>query len=150
MSKVVDRVSALIEPVLNDMGFELVDVELTKEGGKFYLRVYIDKDNHVTVDDCSEVSRVLDKIIDDNGIQNHDFFEVSSPGVERALKKDKDFEKYQGHDVLVGLFSNKYGKKKFEGKLVGRKDEVIIIDCDGEMLSFDQRDVSLIKTIFKF
>lgn len=149
MSKIADKVSVLAEPLLDEMGFELVDVSLDKEGAKTYLRVYIDKEGGVTIDDCSDVSRVLDKVLEDNDITSHDFFEVSSPGIERVLKKDKDFEKYEGHDVSVKLFSNKYGKKKFEGRLVGKEDNVITIDSEGQIIKFNKEDVALVKTIFK-
>ena len=146
----VDKVTNLIEPVLIKLGYELVDVELVKEGAYFYLRVYIDKESGVTIDDCSDVSRVLDEIIDKNGITKHDFFEVSSPGVERPLKKDKDFLKYKGSYVCVSLFSARQGKKKFEGKLIGKEQDDIIIDCEGEMLKFNKKEVSMVKTILKF
>lgn len=150
MSKVADRVSSLVEPLLGEMGFELVDVSLDKEGSKTYLRVYIDKEGGVTIDDCSDVSRIVDKMLDDNGIISHDFFEVSSPGIERVIKKDKDFEKYKGHDVCVNLFTNKYGNKRFEGKLIGRQEGIVTIDSEGELIKFSKEDVALIKTIFKF
>lgn len=150
MSKIVDKVALLIEPLLDQMGFELVDVSLDKEGAKTYLRVYIDKEGGVTIDDCSDVSRLIDKILDDNCVNGHDFFEVSSPGVERVLKKDKDFEKYKGHDVGINLFTNKYGKKRFEGKLLGKCDGIITIDSEGEIIKFSKEEIALIKTIFKF
>lgn len=146
----VEKVSSLIEPELENMGFELVDVELVKEGAYYYLRVYIDKEGGVTIDDCSDVSRILDDIIDKNGITKHDFFEVSSPGVERPLKKEKDFEKYKGYDVRISLFKAVNGKKKYEGKLVGKQQEKITIDCEGTLIEFDSKDVSCVKTILKF
>ena len=150
MSKIADKVSLMVEPLLDEMGLELVDVSLDKEGSKTYLRVYIDKEGGVTIDDCTDASRVIDKMLDDAGIISHDFFEVSSPGIERVLKKDKDFLKYKGHDVDIRLFTNKYGSKKFEGKLVGKKDGIITIDIEGELIDFSKEDVALIKTIFKF
>ena len=146
----VEKVTNLIEPELEKMGFELVDVEYVKEGAYYYLRIYIDKENGVTIDDCSDVSRILDDIIDKNGITSHDFFEVSSPGVERTLKRDKDFEKYKGHDVCVNLFKAKDGKKKYEGKLLGKQNDIITIDDDGKEIEFDIKEVSKIKTILKF
>ena len=145
-----EKVTSLIEPELDKMGFELVDVELVKEGAYYYLRVYIDKENGVTINDCSNVSRILDEIIDKNGIINHDFFEVSSPGVERTLKREKDFEKYKGHDVCINLFKAKDGKKKYEGKLVGKKEDKIIIDNEGKLIEFECKEVSKVKTILKF
>lgn len=150
VSKIADKVTLLVEPLLVDMGFELVDVSLDKEGGKIYLRVYIDKEGGVTIDDCSDVSREIDKVLDDNDVVSHDFLEVSSPGIERVLKKDKDFEKHKGQDVVVKFFTNKYGKKKIEGKLVGKEGSVITIEGEDGLVSFSQVDVALIKTIFKF
>ena len=146
----VEKVSKLVTPVVENMGFELFDVELVKEGAYFYLRVYIDKEGGVTIDECSDVSRVLDKIIDDDGITKHDFFEVSSPGAERVLKREKDFCKYKGSCVLVSLFANKDGKKKFEGNLIGKVDGNVLIDCAGEVFSFNEKEVSMVKTILRF
>lgn len=146
----VDKVFNLVKPVVEDLGFELFDVELVREGAYFYLRVYIDKENGVTIDECSDVSRVLDKLIDDNGITKHDFFEVSSPGAERVLKKDGDFEKYKGSYVVVGLFASRNGKKKFEGELLGKVDGNIMIKQDSEVFSFNEKEVSMVKTVLRF
>ena len=146
----VEKVVDLVNPVIQDMGFELFDVELVKEGAYFYLRVYIDKEGGVTIDECSDVSRVLDKMIDDKGITKHDFFEVSSPGVERPLKKDKDFDRYKGSDVCVSLFVARDAKKKFEGKLIGKEQDDIIIEYQDEVLKFNKKEVSMVKTILKF
>ena len=149
-NKTIEKVASLIEPVLVKLGYELVDVEFVKEGAYFYLRIYIDKEGGVTVDDCSDVSHILDEIIDKNGIDSHDFFEVSSPGVERPLKNDKDFDRYKGSYVCVSLFVARDGKKKFEGKLIGKEQDDIIIECEGEVLKFDKKEVSMVKTILKF
>ena len=146
----VDKVFNLVKPVVEDLGFELFDVELVREGAYFYLRVYIDKENGVTIDECSDVSRVLDKLIDDNGITKHDFFEVSSPGAERVLKKDEDFEKYKGSYVGVSLFASRDGKKKFEGELLGKADGNIMIKQESEVFCFNEKEVSMVKTVLRF
>ncbi len=146
----VEKVTNLVSPVVEKLGFELVDVELIKEGAYFYLRVYIDKEGGVTIDECSDVSRILDKIIDDNGITKHDFFEVSSPGAERVLKKEKDFEKYKGTYVCVNLFANKDGSKKFEGELIGKENNNVVINSNDKLLYFDEKEIAMVKTVLRF
>ena len=150
LNSTVEKVTDLISPIVKELGFELFDVELVKEGAYFYLRVYIDKDGGVTIDDCSDVSRVLDKIIDDNGITKHDFFEVSSPGAERVLKKESDFDKYKGSYVCVSLFANKNGMKKFYGDLVDYKDGKLTINDNDKLLNFDKKEVAMVKTVLRF
>ena len=150
LNKTVEKVKDLVKPVVEKLGFELFDVELVKEGAYFYLRIYIDKDGGVTVDDCSDVSRVLDKIIDDNGITKHDFFEVSSPGAERVIKKDSDFYKYKGYYVCVSLFVNRNGEKKFYGELEGLRDGNVAINDNGQILCFDQKEIAMVKTVLRF
>ncbi len=123
MSKIVDIVSEIIEPIIENLGYELVETEFIKEGSDWFLRVYIDQENGVNIDDCANISRVVGEKLDEvDCIAQEYHLEVSSPGIERVLKKDKDFERFKGSNVIVKLFTNYQGKKQYSGKL-GEVDE---------------------------
>lgn len=148
---VSEKISEMALPIVESKGFELVDVEYVKDGPNWYLRIYIDKDGGITIGDCQivseEISENLDKV---DPIPNSYFLEVSSPGLERALKKDKDFEKYKGELVEVRLYNPLDKKSTFEGELVGLEDQKIVIKIDDNIYNFDRQNVSLVKRIFKF
>jgi ribosome maturation factor RimP len=149
---VVDIVTELALPIIEKNKFELVDVEFIKEGANWYLRVYIDKPGGVTLDDCQVVSQELsDKIDKVDPIKQSYFLEVSSPGLERALKKDRDFERHKGALVEVRVYKPICGKKIFEGELIGLEDNKIKIKIeDKEVLELKRDEVSLIKTVVRF
>lgn len=149
--KIEDAVAEFALPIVEKHSFELVDVEFVKEGASWYLRVYIDKPSGVTIDDCQVVSEELsDKLDEVDPIKQSYFLEVSSPGLDRPLKKDRDFEKYKGEPVEVKLFQPVNGKKAFEGELVGLIDNRIVIKPnDTETLEFERDRVSLVRKIIK-
>lgn len=142
----------ITQPIVDELGLELVDVEFVKEAANWFLRIYIDKDGSVTTDDCENVSRKVDKILDEiDPIEQSYYLEVSSPGIDRPLKKDSDFVKYKGSLVEVKLYKPKEGNKAFEGILVGVIDNKIVIKDDGDQeQSFDREDVALVKLAVKF
>ena len=114
------RIEELIQPTVTEMGYELVDVEFVKEGPNWYLRIFIDKEGGVTIDDCEAVSKTLEKIFDEKDpIEQAYFLEISSPGIDRPLKKKEDFIKYNGEMVDVKLYKPYEGSKEYTGKLVG-------------------------------
>ncbi len=116
--KTQDAVYELVKPVIEAQGLELVDVEFVKEGPNWYLRVYIDKENGVDLDDCQEISGIISDLLDKaDPISQSYFLEVSSPGIERPLKREKDFLKYKNHLVHVSTFVPIEGKKILQGKL---------------------------------
>ena len=118
MSKVTEKVEALARPVVEDEGCELWSVEYVREAGSWYLRVFIDKDGGVGIDDCERISRRLDPILDDDDtIPDSYVFEVGSAGAERELKRPSDFEKFMGSEVEVKLYQPYEGKKSLVGKL---------------------------------
>ncbi|WP_071395302.1 ribosome maturation factor RimP [Bacillus tuaregi] len=118
MSKVTETVSQLVTPILDDMGLELVDIEYVKEGKDWFLRVYIDKEAGIDIEECGLVSeRLSDKLDEVDPIVHNYFLEVSSPGAERPLKKDKDFEKAIGKNVFIKTYEPIDGEKQFEGLL---------------------------------
>ncbi len=118
MSKVTEKVEALARPVVEDEGCELWSVEYVREAGSWYLRVFIDKDGGVGIDDCERISRRLDPILDEaDPIPDSYVFEVGSAGAERELKRPSDFEKFMGSEVEVKLYQPYEGKKSLVGKL---------------------------------
>ncbi len=150
--KVEEIVTELVAPIAEKHSYELVDVEFVKEGANWYLRVYIDKPEGIGIDDCQAVSEELsDRLDETDPIVQSYFLEVSSPGLERPLKKPSDFEKYRGELVEVSLYSPLNGKKTYEGVLLGLKDGRICISQEkaGD-LEFDIKEVSIVKRVIKF
>lgn len=118
MSKVTEKVEALARPIIEDEGCELWSVEYVREAGSWYLRVFIDKEGGVGIDDCERISRRLDPILDEaDPIPDSYVFEVGSAGAERELKRPSDFEKFMGSEVEVKLYQPYEGKKSLVGKL---------------------------------
>lgn len=145
-------VAGVAQPVTEKYLYELIDVEFIKEGPYWYLRIYIDKPGGVTIDDCQavseEVSEKLDKI---DPIEQSYFLEVSSPGLDRPLKKEKDFEKYKGETVEVKTFQVVNGKKIFEGELIGLIDNKVVIKEPGEeIIEFDRDKLAVVRRVVKF
>lgn len=150
-SSVAEKVNDMVLPIVESKAFELVDVEYLKEGSNWYLRIYIDKDGGITIEDCESVSKEVSDLLDKvDPIPNSYILEVSSPGLERPLKKDNDFEKYKGETVEIKLFSPFEGKNIYEGELVGLRDGNIIIIANGCELAFERKNAALVKRIFKF
>ncbi len=150
--KIESVVTELALPIAEKYSFELVDVEYVKEGGHWYLRVYIDKPGGITIDDCQMVSEELGKELDKaDPIEQSYFLEVSSPGLDRPLKKDRDFERYRGEQVEVKLFQPVDGKKVYEGELLGLMDNIISIKLDnGNIMKFDRDKTATVKRVIKF
>ena len=133
----------LIAPILEENDFEFVDLEFVKEGPNWYLRVYIDKPDGVTIDDCEMISKAFDKKLDEiDPVEQPYILEVSSPGLDRPLKKDEDFVKFKGKMVEIKLFKPINGKKVHIGELIGIIDNQIAIFDNGEELKFDRKDVA--------
>ncbi|WP_040205006.1 ribosome maturation factor RimP [Neobacillus jeddahensis] len=119
MSKVTEVVEELAEPIFQELGLELVEIEYVKEGKSWFLRVYIDSDKGVDIEDCGVVSERLSEKLDEiDPIPHNYFLEVSSPGAERPLKKEKDFEKAIGKNVFIKTYEPIDGEKSFEGTLL--------------------------------
>lgn len=136
--KVKDIVAAELEDFLSENGYELYNVEFVKEGRDWFLRVYIDfpdPDEYVGTEDCEKVSRYLSDVLDEKDpIAQNYYLEVSSPGMDRALIRDEDYDRYAGRVVEVSLYSAIDGRKKLEGTLVGLDgDDIVITDDSGEV-----------------
>ncbi len=144
-------ITELAKPIVEDLNYELVDVEFVKEGANWYLRIYIDKSGGIGIDDCQSVSERISDILDEKDpIEQSYYLEVSSPGLERPLKTERDFIKYKGELVEIKVFQPIDGKKIFEGELVGLIDGNIVINQDGKTLEFEKNKVAIVKRAVKF
>ena len=145
------KTEELLQPLVDAHGFELVDVEYVKEAGNWYLRAYIDKENGITVDDCEEVSRALSDLLDEEDFISENYIlEVSSPGLGRPLKKDKDFQRSIGKEIEVRTFRAIDKQKEFTGILKEfNKDSFTIVIEDNEM-TFQRSETALVRLAFDF
>jgi len=149
--KVEDIVYDIAKPVTDRHGFELLEVEYKKEGADWYLRLYLDKDGGITIDDCQAVSEVVSDLLDEADPIDHPYiFEVSSPGIDRPLKTDRDYERNIGKEVEAKLFSPINGKKLIEGVLQGYTDSKVELLIDGKPMELDRNAIALIKPVIKF
>ena len=142
----------LLEPILEANHFELVDVEYVKEGGSWYLRAYIDKPGGITVDDCEIVNRALGDLLDEHDfIEESYILEVSSPGLGRPLKKERDFARSLGEEVEIRTYRMVNKQKEFRGILkVYDKDTVTIETEEEEEQIFERENIALIRLAFDF
>ena len=151
MAKVTDTVAALARPVAEQAGCALWDVEYVKEAGTWFLRVYIDKEGGVSIDDCEAVSRPLSDLLDEaDPIQGSYTFEVSSAGADRVLKKEAHFVQFQGAEVELKLYRPREGRKEFVGVLKGYADGAVTLDIAGEEISFEKPEVALVRLYPRF
>ena len=146
------RVEAWITPVLEQHQFELVDVEYVREVGVWYLRCYIDKEGGITVDDCELISCLLGEWLDkEDFIEDSYILEVSSPGLGRPLKKEKDFARSIGKDVEIRLYKAIDKQKEFTGTLTSYDaDSVTLTMEDGSERTFEKSGIALIRLAFDF
>lgn len=146
MSKITDKVTELARDVVNEAGCSLWDVEYVREAGTWYLRVYIDKEGGVSINDCETISRALDPILDEaDPIPDSYVFEVGSAGAERELKRASDFAQFMGSEVEVRLYQPFEGSKVFVGKLSGYDNGRVEIIFADRKLSFDKAQTAQVK-----
>ena len=147
----VGRVERFLETIMQENQFELVDVEWVKEAGTWYLRAYVDKEGGISVDDCEVVSRRLSDWLDkEDFISESYILEVSSPGLGRPLKKDKDFARSIGKDVDVKLYRARDKRKDFTGVLKAYDEDTVTIEEEGKELVFERGEIALIRLAFDF
>ena len=137
---------------MEEHGFELVDVEYVKEAGTWYLRAYIDKEGGIAVDDCEVISRALSSWLDkEDFIDDSYILEVSSPGLGRPLKKEKDFVRSMGKDVDVRLYRQLNKQKEFTGALSAYDENTVTLTMeDGSQMVFEKADIALIRLALDF
>lgn len=149
-----EQTEAILLPILSQHGFELVDVEYVKEGADWYLRAYIDKEGGISVDDCEIVSRQLEQVLDAKDIITGAYIlEVSSPGLTRPLKKEKDYARNLGKPVEVHTFKPVDGDKEFIGDLIRYDNDTVVLDIgqeSAEEIEIQRKNISVIKQYFVF
>ncbi len=134
--KIEDIVREITEPITYSLGMELVDIEYKKEGNSWFLRIFIDKPLGITHDDCQAVSERLEELLDQKDPIPHSYIlEVSSPGIERPLRKIEDYQKFRGHKVRAITFAPIGGQKEFIGELVGLEGHNVLIDIKGKQIA---------------
>lgn len=146
------KVESYLMPLMEEHNFELVDVEYVKEAGNWYLRAYIDKEGGIAVDDCEVISRKLSDWLDEKDFISESYIlEVSSPGLGRPLKKEKDFERSIGCEVDIKLYRAVNRQKEFTGMLKSYDKETVTIQVEGdEEMVFNRVDIALIRLAFDF
>ena len=146
MSKITDKVTELARPVVEEEGCSLWDVEYVREAGSWFLRIFIDKDGGVGIDDCERISRRLDPILDEaDPIPDSYVFEVGSAGAERELKRPGDFEQFMGSEVEVRLYQPVNGCKVYVGALSGYDNGRVTVTAGKNEISFDKSQIALVK-----
>ncbi len=144
-----NKTEELAQPFCDEMGFELVDTDFVKEGSEYYLRIYIDKPGGITIDDCEALSRAFNNVLDEKEYIDHTYtFEVSSPGLTRQLKKEKDYIRSKGKLVDVKLYKKQSGISGFTGVLADYSDGIFTFTYETEKITIDKAQIADIRLAF--
>jgi len=150
-SDIAGYVEELVMPIMEEGNFELVDVEYVKEGANWYLRVYADKEGGINIDDCVTISRALEVKLDEKDvIEDAYILEVSSPGLGRQLKKDRDYKRSLGEEIEFKLYKARNKQKEFEGILKDFDEHTFTITLENEDVVFDRKDVAMMRLAVHF
>ena len=151
MSKIEEKVESLVKAPIEAIGYELYDVEYAKEGKDYFLRIFIDKKSGIDLNDCENVNNAISDLLDKaDYIKEHYFLEVSSPGIERVLKKDKHLQQNIGNNVEIKLFKkDEFGKKEYTGILNGFNNNTITIKAEKE-ITISRKNIAHMKTIYNW
>lgn len=146
------KTERLVMPIIDDKGFEFVDTEFVKEGNSHYLRVFVDKPGGITIDDLESVSRPLSDKLDENDFIDEQYIlEVSSPGLGRPMKKDRDFDRNMEKVVEIHLYKAQDGEKEWVGQLKGYNEETVTIELDeGNEMQIERANISLAREYIEF
>jgi len=151
MSKAEEMLEKIAEPVLKELGVYLYETEYKKEGGNYFLRLYIDKEGGVTIEDCENVSRAVNPLLDENDfIKEAYIFEVSSPGIDRVLSRPWHYEKAIGQDIDIKLFAPIEGTKEICAKLLAFDGKVITVDYAGKQIEIEKKQAASVRLAFNF
>jgi ribosome maturation factor RimP len=149
--RITERATELILPILDEMGYELVDVEYLSKYGKWVLRLYIDKHGGVTIADCARVSREVGDLIDVKDVIDHDYvLEVSSPGLNRPLKSERDLLRVVGEKVKIKMAFEVKGQRNFTGYLKDFSDGKLLLEVEGRMISIPWAEVKKANLVYEF
>ena len=146
-----EKVEQVIEKTINELGYELYDVEYAKEGKDYFLRIFIDKNEGIDLNDCEKVNDAVNPILDAaDYIKEQYFLEISSPGIERTLRKDKHLKQNIGEKVEIKLFKPINKQKNIIGILKDYNAEQIEIETSEEVYKIDRKNISIIKTVYEW
>ncbi len=149
--KITELVASFAQPVVEANGCSLWDVEYVREGSDYFLRLYIDKDGGVDITDCETISRAMDPILDEKDpISESYHFEVCSAGLERALKRPGDFDRFMDSPITIKLYRPRNGLKELPGVLKGYDNGRITAQCGKEMITFEKSEVALVRLRVEF
>ena len=150
MASIEEKVTKLVEPIIENLGYELYDVEYAKEGKNYFLRIFIDNEKGIDLNDCEKVNDAVNDILDkENYIKEQYFLEISSPGIERILRTDNHLEQNIGKDINVKLFKkDENGAKEYLGTLKEFNQNEIIIETEEQKIKIERKNIAQIKTVF--
>ena len=149
MASIEEKVTKLVEPIIENLGYELYDVEYAKEGKNYFLRIFIDNEKGIDLNDCEKVNDAVNDILDkENYIKEQYFLEISSPGIERVLRKDKHLEQNIGEEINIRLFKkDENGLKEYQGVLKNFDNEFIELQ---DNVKIERKNISQIKTVYNW
>jgi len=150
LAKIEEKVESLVKDKIEKIGYELYDVIYTKEGSNKILRIVIDSEKGISLDDCEKVNNEIKETIDEaNPIEEQYFLEISSPGIERLLRKDWQLKKFKGEEVNIKLFKkDENGKKEYTGTLGDVTENTLDVETEGENTTIDRKIISQVKTVY--
>ena len=151
MANIETKIQELVERKINELGYNLYDVEYVKEGKDYYLRIYIDNINGISLDDCEKVNNAITNLLDEaDYIKEQYFLEISSCGLEKILRHDKHFKENIGKNIEIKLFKSLEGKKQYTGTLEEFHHDFIMIQTKEGQKQIDRKDISQVKTIYEW
>lgn len=149
LARIEEKVESLVSDKIKELGYELYDVEYVKEGKEYYLRIYIDKEEGIDLNDCELVSNSITEILDkEDYIKEQYFLEISSPGIERVLKKDKHLQANIEKNISIKLFKPQEGQKQFIGILKKFDDKILTIEINQNLIEIERTNIAQIKTVY--
>lgn len=151
MTKLEEKIENLVKPIIVDLGYSLFDVVYVKEAKDYYLRIFIDSEAGISLEDCEKVSNAINDILDEKDyIKDQYFLEVSSAGLERVLRRDEHLEANIGNEIEIKLFKNIENKKVYQGILKSFDNEFIVIEEENNEINLERKNIAIIKTIYKW
>ena len=150
MASIEEKIESLVTKPINNLGYDVYDVQYVKEGKDYYLRIFIDKQEGIDLNDCEKVNNEINNLLDEaDYIKDQYFLEISSPGIERILRKDKHLKDNIGKMIEVKLFKPINKQKNIEGTLNNFDKDFILLKADENEIKIDRKDISVIKTIYE-
>lgn len=152
MANIEEKVEELVKPIIENLGYKIYDIQYEKEAKNYYLRIFIDNEKGIDLNDCEKVNNAITDILDkENYIKEQYFLEISSPGIERVLRKDKHLEQNIGKEVKIKLFKkDEKGNKEYDGSLEKFNEEKIFINQENAEIEIERKNIALIKTIYNW